>query len=107
MQNPRRPTGNGGRNGACGLSNTGRPIVLDRQNRGTRPLRLICTLFKRPLAISAYRISQFAPALSGLPPDPRAATLPRTADGKAGGSFAVQQGCGFHTPAVLAWSAVR
>src|ERR1700730_15866511 len=56
--------------GSCGLSNTERPIVRDRQMRGTRPVRLICTLFKIPLAISAYRISQFAPALSGLPPDP-------------------------------------
>ena len=46
------------------------------------------------------------PRFVGLAARPRAATLPRTATGKAGGSFAVQPGCGFHTPAVLAWSAV-
>ncbi len=40
------------------------------RKKGTRPVRLICTLCKNPLAINPYRISQFAPALSGLPPDP-------------------------------------
>src|SRR3984893_15965311 len=46
------------------------------------------------------------PRFVGLAARPRAATLPRTADGKAGGSFAVQPGCGVHTPAGLAWSPV-
>src|SRR5712692_9130695 len=38
--------------------------------RGTRRVRLICTLFQNREAISPYRSSRFAPALSGLPPDP-------------------------------------
>jgi hypothetical protein len=37
---------------------------------GTRRVHLICTLFRSREAISPYRSSQFAPALSGSPPDP-------------------------------------
>src|ERR1019366_3704239 len=58
------------------LSNTKRPMVLalcvefsikKRDSSGTRGVRLTCTLAKpkRP-----FRSLQFAPALSGLPPDP-------------------------------------
>jgi hypothetical protein len=45
-------------------------ITINRLIRGTRRVRLICTLFKIIDAICPYHSSRFAPALSGLPPDP-------------------------------------
>jgi hypothetical protein len=72
-----------------GLSNS-KPSDSPRSSKsGTRRVRLICT---HEVAISSYRFSKFAPALSGLPPDPApplCLTQPHKgacASGKAGGA---------------------
>src|ERR1700681_4188858 len=80
----------------AGYRTRGRPIVLGSSKQGYKAGTPDLYPFQKTIGDKCLSHLTIRPRFVGLAARPRAATLPRTATGKAGGSFAVQPGVHLH-----------